>query len=735
MKARLFICAALGAIILGRHVPAQAEQPTTTSITLWHSYQADERKALEQVVERFQTLTPQITVRALAIPHDAYPSKLSAAIPRGHGPDLFIFAHERIGSWLGRNVVQPLDPGDLSLDPSEFLPKTVAALTFQGKTYGLPLAFKSTALFYNKKLVPNPPQTTNDLRKLGHEINKRNPDHYGLVYATDEFYFHAPWLYGFGGKIFDAAGKPRLDRKPIAASLDFVRQLIDEKVIPKEANTVLATRLFNEGKAAMALNGPWFVGEIDGSIDYGVAPLPVVSETGKRATPFLTVEAVMLAGRTQHRAAALQFAQFLAGPEGAKIRATVARQSVALLATYKDPRVAQDPILRAFREQLEFTVIMSNRPEMQLIWEPAKGALLSVQYGTESLTALKRAQTRIDVSLKPPPKRAALWPYLVALGFLASLGFGLLLRRRLRRRDGPTYDPAEQRRAYVYLAPAFAGLLFLVLVPFTVALGIAFCHHHADEYTFVGFANFTDILFSESYGLTDPLSFYFTLVVTLLWTVANVVLHASIGLALALLLKEPWLQLKGVYRALLIIPWAVPNYITALIWKGMFHQQFGAINGLLNSLGIESVGWFSGFWTAFTANVITNTWLGFPFMMVVALGALQSIPSHLYEAAEVDGASRWQRFCNITLPLLRPAMLPAVILGMIWTFNMFNIVYLVSGGEPDGATDILISEAYRWAFQRQEQYGYAAAYATLIFCILVGYTLATRRILGKEEFV
>jgi arabinogalactan oligomer/maltooligosaccharide transport system permease protein len=204
-------------------------------------------------------------------------------------------------------------------------------------------------------------------------------------------------------------------------------------------------------------------------------------------------------------------------------------------------------------------------------------------------------------------------------------------------------------------------------------------------------------------------------------------------LALALLLKQPWLRLKGLYRALLILPWAVPNYITALVWKGMFHKQYGAINNLLAFFGIESVGWFSSFWTSFSANVITNTWLGFPFMMVVALGALQSIPNDLYEAADVDGASPWQQFRQITLPLLRPAMVPAVLLGMIWTFNMFNIIYLVSGGEPDGSTDILISEAYRWAFQRQEQYGYAAAYATLIFCILVAYTLGTRKLMGGEE--
>jgi arabinogalactan oligomer/maltooligosaccharide transport system permease protein len=130
------------------------------------------------------------------------------------------------------------------------------------------------------------------------------------------------------------------------------------------------------------------------------------------------------------------------------------------------------------------------------------------------------------------------------------------------------------------------------------------------------------------------------------------------------------------------------------------------------------VSWFSRFWTAFAANLTTNVWLGFPFMMVVTLGALSRIPRELEEAAALDGASRWQRLRHVVLPLLWPALIPSVLLGAVWTFNMFNIVFLVSGGEPDGATEILVSQAYRWAFTRGHRYGYAAAYAVLIFAVL-----------------
>jgi ABC-type sugar transport system permease subunit len=332
--------------------------------------------------------------------------------------------------------------------------------------------------------------------------------------------------------------------------------------------------------------------------------------------------------------------------------------------------------------------------------------------------------------IKARPGHIKSWPYialglaglfiymLFAWGFLGSLGRTIL----------------QHRAAYLYTSPAIGGMLLLVFAPFAVGIGLSFFQHTGGgNYVFVGLKHFKDLFASQLHPFPSPLSFYFTLTVTILWTVSNVALHVGIGLALALLLKNPLLRLKEVYRVLLILPWAIPNYITALIWKGMFHQQFGAINAFYSSIGLTKVQWFSHFSTAFTANLVTNTWLGFPFMMVVSLGALQSIPGDLYEAADVDGANGWQKFWYITMPLLKPALFPAIILGSIWTFNMFNVIYLVSGGGPDGSTDILLTEAYHWAFTRGNHYGYAAAYSVLIFLILLGYSLATNKITKATE--
>jgi arabinogalactan oligomer/maltooligosaccharide transport system permease protein len=272
------------------------------------------------------------------------------------------------------------------------------------------------------------------------------------------------------------------------------------------------------------------------------------------------------------------------------------------------------------------------------------------------------------------------------------------------------------------------GMIVLVFIPFVMGVALAFFSNGE----FTGLSNFAEIL---SPPATAHTTFYSTTGFTILWTVSNVVLHVVIGVSLALVLNRKHLAFKGLYRVLLVVPWAVPNYITALIWKSMFNPQFGAVNGLLDVFGIEPVNWLgagSSFASNYIAALTTNTWLGFPFMMVVTLGALQSIPTDLYEAADIDGATRWQKFRKVTLPLLKPALVPAIILGVIWTFNMFNVIYLVSGGAPENETNILVTEAY-YAFKVLNRFGLAAAYSLLIFVILLLYGWMQNRITRATE--
>jgi arabinogalactan oligomer/maltooligosaccharide transport system permease protein len=168
----------------------------------------------------------------------------------------------------------------------------------------------------------------------------------------------------------------------------------------------------------------------------------------------------------------------------------------------------------------------------------------------------------------------------------------------------------------------------------------------------------------------------------------------------------------------------------------MFNYEYGSINLILvKFLSLSPVEWLKSPVEAFTAVIITNIWLGFPFMMIIALGALQSIPQELYEAADLDGAKWYSKLKNITIPLIKPVMIPAITLGIIWTFNNINVVWLVSNaGEPSDKTHILVSFVYKAAFNLY-RYGYAAAFSMIIFLILLAFGLTFLRRTRATESV
>jgi arabinogalactan oligomer / maltooligosaccharide transport system permease protein len=291
------------------------------------------------------------------------------------------------------------------------------------------------------------------------------------------------------------------------------------------------------------------------------------------------------------------------------------------------------------------------------------------------------------------------------------------------------------------IAPAFVGLLGLIVYPLLWELNVSFTNmsisHFKDpgllglaQNMFVGFRNYTDVL---TQPVLQEAGFWQVLWQTVIWTTLNVTFHVAGGLGLALLLNRQ-LPLKGVYRALIVLPWAVPQIVALAVWRTEYQPEFGVINQLLGMVGISpGPDWLTDpFWN-FAAMVITNVWLGIPFMMVILLGGLQSIPSDLYEAAEIDGASGRQSFRHITWPLLQPVMTPAVILGVVWTFNNFNVPFVINAFELE-TSDTLVTGLYRSAFQYY-RFGFAGAYAFIIFGLLLVFTIVYVRWSGALRSV
>ncbi len=696
------------------------------TVTLWHAYRGDEEKALETIVHLYERVHPGTQVDLLAIPYEAFAAKLEAAIPRGNGPDVFLQAHQWIGAYVEEHLVAPAGDAFPDADVARFDDVSVRAVTLEGRRYAVPLADKCVALYVNDRLVPKTPETFEGIVALEPSLPKGT---YPIVFRTTNAYDDASVFHAFGARMLDDEGRFALASDEAARALDFIAKLTAKGVLPEEPSGALVRQLFVSQRAAAVLDGPWLAADLGEARDlsFHVEPLPVLEAAGARLRPYLTVEGAFLTPEGASRAAARDLARWLGtDEEAAVIRAQVGLQVVALASAWQRAELEGIKNLRAFHEAAATAEPMPSSTAMQAAWEPANKAIRKVlASGVDPREALAEARRRFEDTLRPPPPPASPTPALLLVGLLCGLG-ALALVRRAR---APTFR-AELRAsmpAFRWVAHAAIAVLVLVVLPLLAgAVTSLFAGRETPRY--VGLANYVAILTARGGPLLAHGSFYLTLAVTAVWTVVNVAMHVALGLVLGVALSKPLLRLKSFYRVLLILPWAVPSYVTALAWKGMFHRQFGAVNALLRALGAEPVSWFSHFSTAFAANVATNVWLGFPFMMVVTLGALTSIPKDVLEAAEVDGASRLQRFRLVTLPLLAPTLLPAVVLGSVWTFNMFNIVFLVSGGEPDGTTDILVSEAYRWAFTRDRQFGYAAAYAVLIFVLLA----AGSRIFGRR---
>ncbi len=242
--------------------------------------------------------------------------------------------------------------------------------------------------------------------------------------------------------------------------------------------------------------------------------------------------------------------------------------------------------------------------------------------------------------------------------------------------------------------------------------------------TFVGFENFLSLLSDER--VSKPFLRVFSW--TLIWASGTTFINFTFGLFLALLMNNKNIKFRGIYRTLLIVPWAIPAFISLLVWVGLLNTEVGVVNRILHSIFGIKIPWFlEPTWTK-VALFIVNLWLGYPYAMTVCLGSLQSIPEELYEAAKVDGATYTQQLTKITLPLLLTAIGPLIVGTFAFNFNNFNVIYLLTGGRPPmqdissvaGTTDILISYTYKLAFEggRGQDYGLAATISIIVFIIV-----------------
>jgi arabinogalactan oligomer/maltooligosaccharide transport system permease protein len=288
--------------------------------------------------------------------------------------------------------------------------------------------------------------------------------------------------------------------------------------------------------------------------------------------------------------------------------------------------------------------------------------------------------------------------------------------------------------AFMLVLPSTIGLFALVGYPLVYNLINSFSDINplagrwptrpgSVSYSLENFIGHLRLLFTEP--VLQQRHFFPVLFRTFTWTFLQVSVHVVMGMVIAILLNRP-MKLRGLYRTIILLPWAIPQVIAVLAWRGEFNFEYGYFNIFLRNLGFDAIPWMSNpFWNFIAINM-TNWWLGVPFMSVILLGGLQSIDASFYEAAEIDGAGKVFQFKEITMPLIKPVLTPAVILGVVWTFNNFNVAFFINQQNLE-SSDILVTALFRAAFQ-YNRYGFASVFSIVIFLILIIMTLLYMRL-------
>lgn len=295
-------------------------------------------------------------------------------------------------------------------------------------------------------------------------------------------------------------------------------------------------------------------------------------------------------------------------------------------------------------------------------------------------------------------------------------------------------------KAYPYLLPALISILLVTVLPIIYTVMISFTNYnlfHLEDFSFVGFSNYVEVFAGSIKNVFFPV---------LGWTVCFAVLSTfgsyMMGLILAILLNNPNMKESKIYRALLIVPWALPATIAILAWQGLLNEQYGGINNMLQAIGIAvKIPWLTNPFWARVGIIIVNIWLGFPYMMNVCLGGLQAISIEYYEAAKVDGASKFQCLKAITIPMVTKLSIPLVIATFAANFNNFGNIYMITQGGPAridnqfaGYTDILASTTYKmttWS----NRYDLSATFSVLVFIIVGILTLINMHASGSFKEV
>lgn len=375
-------------------VSSQPEQKKDITLTVWHQYMPSVQTALE---EAYADFTNETGIKLEFVKLEDFDKKVESAAQTGELPDLIMRSNDWTGKLSVMDAIQPIDDIADKAALEGVISNAVDGFRYKGQLYGVPAAVETVTLIYNKDLISQVPANTDELISKAKELTKDGK--YGFLIPPKDAYYNSAFLYGAGGGYLDNEGNPTLNTTQNADAAKVLQELA--KYYPKDLDHSLVTQLFNEGKAAMMVNGPWTIADIKkNNINYGLAKIPVVTSTGK-STPFMGVQGMLMTTKVKDKDAAIKAMNYFAGEKVGKALANSGGYIPANKAAREDSSITSNSDTKGFMDQSQVGVSMPNMPEMSVMWGPLDGTLQEIVILKEDPSkVLEKYQVKAEEEIK-----------------------------------------------------------------------------------------------------------------------------------------------------------------------------------------------------------------------------------------------------------------------------------------------------------------------------------------------
>lgn len=744
-------------------LPAGAADPANAGrirLKYWEKWTGSEKDAMQAVVDDYNRSQSRVFVDLLSI--SGITQKTLIATAGGNPPDIAGLWANEIAGFAAKNALLPLDElaSGTNVDRRRYLPIYWDMVTHEGKVFAVPSTPATIALHWNKRLFreagldpEQPPRTLAELDAFAKRLTKLEGGELkqiGFLPSEPVWWPHF-WPYFFGGKLWDGGDRILADSTESLQAFQWVQSYAQvygvgalQNLSSSFGNFASAQNPFMNETLAMVLQGVWmasYIAQYAPGLEWGAAPFPSL-QAGGPPIGVADTDVLVIPRGAAHAREAFAFLDFVAEQRSTEKLNLGQRKNSPLVEVSEDfYRQHKHPYIRMFQQLAASTATVAAQPQMS-VWQEYRNEIANAFQRVWLLQstpeqALATVQERIQRSWDrerrrqstPPSRLLSVAPF-VLIGLLVALIIGMAWRERARHvqlvgQERASRQNASLGRGLLFFSPWGIGLLVFTVFPVMASLVYSFCDYSVlTAPRWIGLDNFAELFQDEV--------FWVSLKNTLIFALVSLPLGLVLAFFVALMLDAN-VRGSGVYRTLVFLPSLMPIVASSLVWLWIFNTQFGVLNHMIQrfSFGwIPPLPWLADPRSALPSLIFMTLW-SVGQTVVILLASMQDVPSAVYEAADIDGASWWHKVWHITLPLTSPVIYFNAILGLVAALQIFTQPYIMTGGGPARATLTYTMRLYDNAFVFLRM-GYASAMAWILFLVILGLTAVAVQ-LGKRR--